>query len=237
MNFKYSIKQIEKKYSELDLKDSWRFLYTPKSTLLDNNGLVIMGLNPGGTADEPIPSVESGNAFLTEEWGSLFQAKTVKFMRGIALTTGLDFESMMNNSLTSNAVPFRSSNFQSLENKWEAFKFARNLWLPILSEQPPKLVICLGNGREWSSYTLVRKIIGCTAPVKTYEKTIGTNTIKISRNAYTTVIGLPHFSNWANNVDNPQLLTTIYAACFAFASHCKTKKTTNKVVVSSALSS
>ena len=48
-----------------DVNLGWRFLYSPKSTLSDNTGVAIIGLNPGGSEREPpLPSVESGNAWL-----------------------------------------------------------------------------------------------------------------------------------------------------------------------------
>ncbi|MEA3343901.1 MAG: hypothetical protein U9Q92_07110, partial [archaeon] len=44
--------KIEQEYSLLRLKnkninDGWRFLYCPKERLEDNNGILILGLNPG----------------------------------------------------------------------------------------------------------------------------------------------------------------------------------------------
>ena len=83
--FDEKVKEIKKKYKDLKLdtlkrekeSDGWRFLYCPKSKITDNNGLLILGLNPGAgyeKKDRERPSVEEkdgGNVYL-HPWNVLF---------------------------------------------------------------------------------------------------------------------------------------------------------------------
>lgn len=191
---------IERAYkSNKNLKFGWRFLYGPKSTLKTNNGMLILGLNPGGSEFQIIASVESGNAYLREieEWPTQLQNQMRLLFEQIDKN---NWRSFLNKTLTSNFIPFRSPDFQSLPDKNYCLNFSENLWGKILQEIILKTIICIGNGK-FSSYRLIKDLLSKQDWVVIQEEKIplwANFTLKLStitKNANTiSIIGLPHLS-------------------------------------------
>ena len=69
--FAESVNEIEQAYDDFGHQLGWRFLYSPANTLSENTKLMFSGINPGEAHyGYPVPSVEEGNAYRVERWGS-----------------------------------------------------------------------------------------------------------------------------------------------------------------------
>ena len=141
---------IAKAYSRLDYSLGWRFLYSPARTMQCANGFLLLGTNPGGDRYQVSKTVESGNAFIVEDWGRegiglqnqvrlLFDLLETQFQgrRG-------DGESLLSETMTSNFCPFRSPTWRQLPRQSEAIAFSASLWHAILTQVSPRVIICMG---------------------------------------------------------------------------------------------
>lgn len=151
--FDKMIELIENKHSELGYKFGWRFLYSPKSTFSANAKLMFIGLNPGGSNYQAIPSVEEGNAYRVERNWSSDGVKLQQEVNSLFLeiarklkNPSVDKNSLMDSTLTSNFCPFKSETWKELPNQDAAVNFSLNLWSSIFDELSinPSVIICMG---------------------------------------------------------------------------------------------
>jgi len=167
-NFEYFTDKIARKYKELpELEWGWRFIYGPKETFYRNNRILIIGLNPGGgqneTRKDTLPTFEKGNAYIFEEWGDApgnhpLQKQMLLLFKSVARKTNTSHFELINNSFTSNIIPFRSPNFEKLPYKKELISFSTNLWAELLEVLSPKLIISVGNSPSCSAYSILKGI-------------------------------------------------------------------------------
>lgn len=148
--------RIRAAYSMLGHRMSWSFLYTPQSTLHSSQQLFFIGLNPGGTEGEQYTearSCEDGNDYLLGDWdqekwepgNAPLQLQVQELFRRMAAQMGenVEYQKIMNVSLATNYIPFRSPKWASLENKERTLDFAREFWTGILSFIQPRVIICI----------------------------------------------------------------------------------------------
>lgn len=166
-DFKYFTSQIDQQYQALpELKWDWRFSYGLKETFYDNNGILLIGLNPGGGQEsrtDILPSFEEGNAYIFEEWGyapgkNPLQKQVVTLFTEIADKINSDHVELMNNSFTSNIIPFRSPNLETLPHKKEVVHFSTNMWHELSNIVNPNLIITIGNSSSCSAYSILKKM-------------------------------------------------------------------------------
>jgi hypothetical protein len=206
--FQQLVRTIHSTQKLYEFPKGWRFLYTPQQTLTQNNGLLILGLNPGGDPHEydPIESVEEGNAFLVEDWNSNFQKKVGQLMMRVAEAIDIDFEDLMNHSCTSNLIPFRSKNWESLHRKDMLLIFAKHFWSIALLEIKPKVILCMGEN--------VSKVIrdlyypGCeTFEIETEKE--GRQRVTLTKIDEVNIITIPHLAHWASYCDDTKLVKLV----------------------------
>ena len=130
----------------------WRFLYTARETLTENNGLMVAGINPGGEADMSDRgfSADGKNAYRTEKWdGPKYQREMVEFLNEVYKFLGVSengLESAFDRTLATNFVPFRSAQFSTLSPETQALArhFARALWTDVLPLTNVRAILCCG---------------------------------------------------------------------------------------------
>lgn len=154
--------RIRTAYKEQDHKMGWSFLYTSQSTLHASQQLLFVGLNPGRGEDDnyqEAKSCEDGNEYLHGDWDrnkykkgeAALQVQVQKLFMKIANSidstnhTCCDefVKTLMDKSLAANYVPFRSSNWNSLQNKKNALEFSKKLWSDIFAFVQPRVIICM----------------------------------------------------------------------------------------------
>ncbi len=211
--FDKKVEEIKEKYKELGFSDGWRFLFCPKKRIIDNNRVLILGLNPGeGVAegDDISESVEEGNVYLdnwNEDCGDegkindKLQRNLKDLFKKVSEKCGKKWEDIIKDSLTSNFISFRSQNIKSLKQKKECYEFAFKLWTDVIEKNDFKVIICMGNCENYSSYSNVKEILEKrygdfetnTIPIKWWKNTIKYSEIPCENNKIL-LVGLPHFS-------------------------------------------
>jgi hypothetical protein len=170
MKFDEIVKRIEEKSHELGINAGWRFLYGHETTLTDNNGILLITLNPGGEEageNQGQASCNNGHAILNEVWPRRNEVEKQK--NGIEINTkpgesplqkqlqkmfeiiedhlGQKRDEVLTKSLSGYFIPFRSPNWKSFIKKKdisdEAIEFSKGIWKEILQNQNPRLIICI----------------------------------------------------------------------------------------------
>jgi hypothetical protein len=156
------IAKIDREYikiKELGCAYGWRFLYTPANTLMRPNGLMFLGLNPGGCGSSVVRTVEEGNAYRVEYWKNepkklpnSLQNQVRAFFQLLAQSqlgerASHDCKRLMDETLTSNFCPFRSpswTEFRPKKARVAAIDFSIMLWAEIIPEVRPRVIFCMG---------------------------------------------------------------------------------------------
>lgn len=165
--FDACIKFIEEAYAKLGYSKGWHFLYSPFLTFSCPNGLMFLGLNPGGGESDCKGSVERGNDYVHGNWGKgngLVLQKQVQrlfdlFAESYCETppSGID---LLEETLTSNFCPFPSSSWAKLGQQKEAIEYSKKLWKMVLSVVMPRIIICMGDVSYHGIRDVLREIIG-----------------------------------------------------------------------------
>lgn len=150
--FEGCIEAIRKEYERTNYGCGWRFLYTPAPTIACPNGLMWLGINPGGSEYSVEPSVEEGSAYRVEieKWGgngSALQKQVQQFYYMLAassLGNGSSSINLQDQTFNSNFCPFRSPSWSALPHKKEAIAFSCHLWRQILAVVRPRVLFCMG---------------------------------------------------------------------------------------------
>lgn len=153
------VQKIESAYRDLSYSLGWRFLYGPRKTLVNPNGILWVGLNPGGEIfEKPRRFVEEGNAYIVEaqSWDkdgrSLANQIRMFFdeLRVLPICRDASGNGLLEATLVSNFCPFRSPTWDKLPKREEAVEFSKDLWRDILGRVKPSLILCMG--KETYSY-------------------------------------------------------------------------------------
>ena len=155
------VRDIERAYCELGHTLGWRFLTGPRATLNPSTKVAFITLNPGGGADDAHQtgaSHERGSSYVTESWGNQdagaatlqCQVQTLfsELMRYLD-HPGSVSEFLTTRVLTAHFIPFRSPSFKALHEPKRSVSFARNLWVSVLTNWCPSLILTID--RESSS--------------------------------------------------------------------------------------
>jgi hypothetical protein len=152
--FSEAIERIKQEYENLGHRLGWWFLYSPASTLSVNTQMFFLGDNPGGkNYEEPIASVEKGNAYRVELWPGgkngapnplQMQVRKLFMILSEKLGHQPPWSDLMDQTLTSNFCPFRSPEWKLLPRQEESLAFSRRLWSSILDYTSPSVIVCNG---------------------------------------------------------------------------------------------
>lgn len=148
--FHDSVALIKQGYDDLHLTLGWRFLYSPAATIKHGNGLVFLGVNPGGDKYAVRETQEEGNSYLVEKWGrggTLLQGQVRGLFDAFAaagLGSAGSGEELLTATLTSNFCPYRSPTWKALPQKEGAKRVSRELWKTVFGAVRPRLVLCMG---------------------------------------------------------------------------------------------
>jgi hypothetical protein len=128
---------------------SFRFLYGPSTTL--DSPYNFVGLNPGGSYDdESLMSLETGNAFLDENWAGSginpLQMQVQAFFRTMAERLAVDdWASFLTQRwFVSNYVFYRSSCWEEMAHKEMHIVNCKSIWSSQFARVPPKIIVCNG---------------------------------------------------------------------------------------------
>jgi|SRR5215211_7051137 len=204
--FAEAVNDIEQAYEDLGHQLGWRFLYSPASTLSEDTELMFSGINPGGAHYQPpVPSVEEGNAYRVERWGSHGQPNGLQAQVRLlyeSLSEKLDQRatSLMDQTLATNLCPFRSPSWDLLPKRAESIMFSKRLWSSVFRSISPKVVICLtGTPFDHFEDVLTRKGFEMTEMRK---EPIGWGNVTYSSSRYRSengnvlMVRLPHLSRY-----------------------------------------
>jgi hypothetical protein len=207
MQFRTACRKIGDAYSSIGHRLGWRFLYSPRATYRRHVELLLLGMNPGGSAySKPSPSFEAGNAYRLEPWGrdgalNCLQRQIGHVFALLAREHGKDVDRLMDSTVSANFCPFRSRSVQELHAHNNSIRFSRRLWEGAFPYLAPRLMICIGLGvfqEVGHCYDSMRWIRS-----RTMDRDCGWGEIRITQCRYssnglsTSVIGLPHLARFA----------------------------------------
>jgi hypothetical protein len=136
--------QIETEYHARQDKYGWRLLYSPWANT-ESAKLAFVGLNPGGTQDQPDHSqlsFENGSAYVCESWAGSLAGRSPLQKQVCSLFEILGSDPA--DVLAGNLIPFRSKNWEGLTDKIGAIEFGINLWKRILENASPAIIVTMG---------------------------------------------------------------------------------------------
>lgn len=204
-------KKIKTEYTTGGNKLGWRFLLNSKNTLQENNGIIFVTLNPGGSkiiTEHGVESCENGCAYLVESWKgnkpgeSILQKQFQALFKEIAKRLSIeDYKEVLNSSLCSYFIPFRSKSYRVLINKKRAVNFSISIWSEILSSINFKIIICI----DKVTFKSIKKILVNFNYTKTMSAkfNIGWGDYSADINKYkvdnkiVSIIRFPHLSRFA----------------------------------------
>ncbi|MBI4920170.1 MAG: hypothetical protein HY834_00340 [Devosia nanyangense] len=136
--------RIVGEYAAQGYKRGWRLLYSPAS-VIDDADVAFIGLNPGGDIGDQSHAefaMPHGSAYTHESWkgrpvGEEGLQRQVRHLFD-------RLECPAEDVLAGNLVPFRSSNWGSLEHRGTAVTFGTELWRDILDHARPRIIVAMG---------------------------------------------------------------------------------------------
>ncbi len=211
--FEELVLEIEQEYSRLGHSLGWRFLNVSRRILEAPVSIALVTINPAGNeipTDHPAASCETGSSFLIEKWDDYaigqapLQVQVQLLFKAIALEIGYcqGANSLLEESLISQFVPFRSPRFEVLPRKTESLEFARSLWRRILPAVAPRLIVCLGRDVQHELRKLIPKAMRAHyQTTDTFPTGWGRYTADVSsfaaRDGSIRLLYLPHLSTWS----------------------------------------
>jgi hypothetical protein len=135
---------IEAEYRRLGHTIGWRFLTSPEKNIATAD-VALVTQNPGGDVDDPNAprwSVEEGNAYATESWRGVTAGQDPLQIQVKRLfeVIGVDIDSVLSGYF----VPFRSPDWNSLNNRPQSTAFGRELWKAVFARSPATLIFAFG---------------------------------------------------------------------------------------------
>lgn len=149
--FEELIQDINTEYSSNANDLGWRFLQSSRKTLEENNGILLITSNPGGSkSSEPVESCENGCAYISESWRgkpsgtSKLQVQVQLLFKEIAERLEIEnYKELIESSVCAHFIPFRSPSLKLLKEQDRSISFSKRLWKKILSNLQFRLIICL----------------------------------------------------------------------------------------------
>ncbi len=204
--FAEAVNRIEHGYEDFGHQLGWRFLYSPASTLSENTKLMFSGINPGGAHyGYPVPSVEEGNAYRVERWGSHGQPNGLQVQvrllyENLADRLNQPVEVLMDETLATNFCPFRSPSWDTLPKRTESVMFSKRLWSSAFEHISPRIIICL-TSTPFDHFGEVLTLRGFKRTA-TQKKPIGWGNVTYTLSEYESdsanllMVRLPHLSRY-----------------------------------------
>jgi hypothetical protein len=208
-----------------DAKRPGSVLYNGWNTLCPNRGLYIMGFNPGGNPDQINRSVKDSlhdhklmgdfSSYQDQCWYNKCQEDCKKEghcghklhqkrVRSLAKILGCD---NIRDVFAANAIFIRSEKQNDLDEQKRLFDNCWPIHQMFLSIVQPATILCLGNGEESSSFSLLRQKLAPSkmhqGPVKAF---MGEILLPDRSSIRSRVIGVRHPSYpWFNPVKDLEL--------------------------------
>ncbi|UPG72841.1 hypothetical protein MVG78_01175 [Roseomonas gilardii subsp. gilardii] len=183
---------IDAEYKRLGYRLGWSFMATPAARMNDAE-VCLVGLNPGGSHEGlGLWSSEAGNAYHEEKWrgseGTEFYSPLQNQIHAMEQLLGLSPDGY----LAAQFIPFRSADWQRLQNRAEAIAFGQKLWLWVLQQSPARLFLCLGMEAARGLARVTQAGAEETYPAGWGKVTIGRSVSADGR----VVVRLPHLSRY-----------------------------------------
>ncbi len=184
-------KKIENAYQAGGHQLGWRMFSCTRSAV-ENGRVAFISMNPGGSvnpADHPTLCVERGNAYLDEKWGE-YASGAAPLQKQVRIL----FEKLrvpVEGIVSGHFVPFRSTSWDSLNNKEDAIKIGSWVWKEILAAHPFDLIITMG-GDIWDELKNILDVRGGEKISVEWDKVAG------ERASYKNgvLIGLPYLGQY-----------------------------------------
>ena len=210
--FDECVRDINVAYQELGHTLGWRFLSVSRSVLDAPVKIALITINPAGKlipADHPWASCEDGSSYLVERWGDApsgrstlqIQVQEMFSLLRLSIRFAGETRELIEQSLISHFVPFRSPRLDELPRKKESIAFGRRLWARLLPCASPRLIICLGRDVQRELRKLIPGAMSATrVDSKSFatgwgEYTAEVDTYSAGRGT-TRLLFLPHLSTW-----------------------------------------
>jgi hypothetical protein len=210
--FDECVTDIDVTYKRLGHTLGWRFLSVSRSVLEQPSKIALITLNPAGNAippEHPWASCEEGSSYLVESWNGLYpgtstlQTQVRKMFAALHAALGMNGNSddLLEQSLISHLIPFRSPRFADLHHKKESVAFGQRLWTILLPHVRPNLIICLGRDAQRELRVLIPAALGAKYRAsKSYRTGWGEYTADIDTfsgsHEEVRLLFLPHLSTW-----------------------------------------
>lgn len=170
-DIRYVVSSAVKRHLGEDVNKPGAVLYNGWDTLRSNNGLYIMGFNPGGDPNKIKTSVlesleirDNYCSYWDECWRESCQedckehhgmSRHQERVRSLAQVLGCDIRE----TPAANAIFLRSKSQNDLDSSWELFKKCWPVHEVFLSIVQPRIILCLGNGESASAFSFLRKML------------------------------------------------------------------------------
>ena len=206
------VAEIKAEYARLEHTLGWRFLNVSSNVMNGTKRVALITLNPGGDhipEDHPDASCENGASYLVEQWGDAAPGQSTLQLQVqllfAELATKLRYSGtpnqLLESSLVSQFIPFRSPNFEQLPRRQESITFARTLWSRVLAATKPRLIVCLSREVERELIGLIPECLGArrveSIPLPTGWGNYNAETTTFKQSSQTLrLLYLPHLSTW-----------------------------------------
>ena len=210
--FKVLVAAIEAEYARLGHILGWRFLNVSSNVLNGPVHIALVTINPAGDhipRDHPAASCENGASYLVERWGNSEPGRSTLQVQVQLLFAALAAElrytgspnQLLESSLVSQFIPFRSPRFAQLPRQGESITFARVLWSRVLAATQPRLIVCLGREVQQELTALIPECLaarqGETIALPTGWGNYNAEVTTFQRSGQALrLLYLPHLSTW-----------------------------------------
>lgn len=208
--FDHAVSRIEEFYEKAAYTQGWSFLYTSRATIECPNGLMFVGLNPGGAdaMGSAHPSSEEGNAYRIESWANgaknALQHEVEALFEAIRLTPLVSgaptLEQIFDQTLTANLCPFRSASWNQLRERDAAIRFSKDLWQDLIAKTRPRVIFAMGASAYWGFASVLEGLGGDRSGGASFPTGWGKARFRVrtfsGRWGRTVLAGLPHLSRY-----------------------------------------
>lgn len=188
-----------------DAENPGAVLYNGWDTLRSNKGLYIMGFNPGGAPNDSKTMIDYLNelkdnhcSYEDECWYCSADCRNDKHfgkkphqkkVKELARVLGYD----VRQSFAANAVFFRSRKQGDLKTPWDIFEKCWPIHQEFLSIVQPRIILCLGNGDDYSAFAYLKmKIAPSEKHYGRVKEFMGEISVADGRTIRSRVIGVRH---------------------------------------------
>lgn len=203
--------EINNIYSKGQYSLGWRLLNTKKIRLKENNGVVLITLNPGigkgnyKNHDYNI-SNENGNSLIHENWISPIKDQLLFLLKCLweNESSKNSFNDFVDNILQGYFIPFRSCSISELAKDNSILSLSMSIWNCIISDNIDKIrtINCIGKNIPYRNIiTIIENMNGELISANDYDTGWGNITVSISKyimrnRRIISIIGFPHLAQF-----------------------------------------